>query len=228
LLNFIKITVVIICSLFALQTGAAQTLTSAANNQNKTLQQVSSAIESGDLSAAKKYLRQVFAAEPNNVTAQTLAGVVANRENNLNEAEKHFAIAARLQPNSPETRNSYGAILFRLGRTNAAVREFEVSLKANPNQPSAQANLAQIYIKEGTPAALQSARKLFEKVFANAPDIEIARALVVIALRSGEKERAVQDFGQYARLAKNANLPTLFKDAGADSVKIEKHLRRAI
>lgn len=204
-MNFIKITVAILCSLFALQTSAAQTVTSS-NNKNKTLQQASSAIESGDFLAAKKYLNQIFAAEPNNVTAQTLAGIVADRENNLTEAEKHFAIAARLKPNSPETRNNYGAILFRLGRTGDAVREFEASLKANPNQPSAQTNLAQIYFKKGTPADFQSARKLFEKVFANAPDIEIARALVVIALRLNEKERAALDYRQYASLSKNVNL----------------------
>lgn len=89
----------------------------------------------------------------------------------------------------------------RLGRTNDAVREFEASLKANPNQPSAQANLAQIYFKKGTLASLQTAQKLFEKIFAAAPDAEIARALVVIALRLNEKERAAEDYAQYANLA---------------------------
>lgn len=199
-----------------MQSSVAQKPTAAVNNQSKTLEQISSAIESGDLLTAKKYLRQILSIEPNNITARTLAGIVADRENNLNEAEKHFAIAARLQPNSPDVRNNYGAILFRLGRISSAVREFEASLKANPNQPSAQANLAQIYFKEGTPASLKSARSLFEKVLANAPDAEIARALVVTALRLGEKKRAALDFAQYANLARDAALPASVRaDLGA-------------
>lgn len=206
-MNFNTIIAVVICLFFALQPSAAQKPVPAAKNQNQTLEQISSAIENGDLPNAKKYLRQILTVEPNNVTARTLAGIVADRENNLNEAEKHFAIAARLQPNSPEARNNYGAILLRRGRTNDAVKEFEASLKANPNQPSAQANLAQIYFKEGTPAALKSARSLFEKLSINAPDAEIARALVVIALRLGEKPRAAQDFRQYGNLIQNAAVP---------------------
>jgi Tfp pilus assembly protein PilF len=207
LFNFNKIIVVVICLFFVVRSSTAQKTASVANNQTKTLEQISNALESGDLLNAKKYLRQIFVVEPNNVSARILAGIVADRENNLTEAEKHFAIAARLQPNSPEARNNYGAILYRLGRIKDAVREFEASLRANPNQPSAQANLAQIYFKEGTPSSLQSARNLFEKVFVLTPDAEIARALVIIALRSGEKERATRDFRQYANLAKNMALP---------------------
>lgn len=207
-MNNIKVTIFALCLFFVLPAVSAQSPRVPAKNQTvERLKQISIAFESGDFLTAKKNLRQIIAAEPNNVTAHTLAGMIADRENDLNEAEKHFAIAARLQPNAPETRNNYGVILMRLNRTREAAKEFEASLKANPNQPSAQTNLAQIYFNEGSPTALQSARNLFEKVFAIAPDVEIARALVVIALRLKEKERAAKDFVSYANLAENKSLP---------------------
>ena len=155
----------------------------------------------------KTILSKVLTAAPKNVEAHTLAGFVADRENDLKTAEKHFAAAIRLQPESPETHNNYGAILTRLKRHNEAAKEFEISLKLNPNQPSAQANLAQIHFERGKPADLQAARTLFEKVFQSAPDVEIARSLVIIALRLNETERAARDFTAYAKLAENITLP---------------------
>lgn len=187
--------------------------------QNQTAKKIASAselISRGEFPAAENLLKQMVAAEPKNVAAQTLAGIVAERQNDLQSAEKHFAIAAKLQPNSPETRNNYGAILFRLGRANEAAKEFEASLKANPNQPSAQTNLAQIYFAKATAADLLTGRQLFEKVFAAAPDVEVARALVVIDLRLNEKQRAARDFQPYAILARDAALPAKTRiDLGA-------------
>lgn len=174
---------------------------------SQKLDAAAQAVRSEDFAEAEKLLKKIIAAEPKNVAARTLAGIAAERQNDLPAAEKHFAIAARLQPNSPEARNNYGAILFRLGRASEAAKEFEASLKANPNQPSAQINLAQIYFAKTTPADLLTARRMFEKVFAAAPDVEVARALIVIALRLNEKERAAKDFQQYSALAKGAALP---------------------
>lgn len=161
-----------------------------------------------DLEKADLLLKKVIAIAPKNVTAHTLVGIVADRRNELPAAERHFAIAAKLEPNSPETRNNYGAILLRLKRTDEAEKEFAASLKANPNQPSAQVNLGRIYFERGTPHALRVAQKLFEKASQTAPDIELARVLVVIALRLGETERAGLDFQSYFLFAKNANQTT--------------------
>lgn len=171
------------------------------------LAEATEAIKNETFAKADVLLKKILRTQPQNVVAHSLAGIAAERQNDLKSAENHFAIAVRLQPNSPEARNNYGAILFRLNRPNEAAKEFEASLKANPNQPSAQANLAQIYFAKGTSNDLTTAQNLFEKVFANSPDIEIARALVVIASRLHQKERAAQNYQQYANLAKDVNLP---------------------
>ncbi|HXG84179.1 MAG TPA: tetratricopeptide repeat protein [Pyrinomonadaceae bacterium] len=177
------------------------------NSTEKLLTDASAALSSNDLSRAETVLQRVLVAAPRNVEAHTLAGAVAERQNDLTAAEKHFAIAAKLQPKSSETRNNYGAILFRVGRAAEAAKEFEASLSINPGQRSAQVNLAQIYFAKGTAADLRAADRLFEKAFAAAPDVEVARALVVIALRLGETERAARDYPQYSALVKNSVLP---------------------
>jgi Tfp pilus assembly protein PilF len=199
---------------FGLHFSLAQTARQPAKQQNSISQMLSQATNlltdartREDYAQIKTILLKVLTAAPKNVAAHTLAGFVADRENDLKTAEKHFATAIRLQPESPETHNNYGAILTRLKRENEAAKEFEISLKLNPNQPSAQANLAQIHFERGKPADLQTARRLFEKVFQSAPDVEIARSLVIIALRLNEIERAAQDFKRYAQLAENITLP---------------------
>jgi Tfp pilus assembly protein PilF len=168
-------------------------------------------MQNNDFAIAGNILKKIIAAEPKNVAAQTLAGIVADRQNDLAAAEKHFAVAAKLQPNAPETRNNYGAILFRLGKLDVAAREFELSLKANPNQPSAQINLGQIYFAENTPAKLNLARQLFEKASIDNADVAVLRAVVVIDLRLGEKKRAINDYRRYSLAAKTSVLPVAMR-----------------
>lgn len=189
---------------FGLNTSFAQTKSLI----EKLLADAGAALSSDDFDRTDTILQNVLRTAPRNVKAHTLAGVLADRQNDLGAAEKHFSIAAKLQPKSSETRNNYGVILFRVGRVSEAAREFEASLLLNPKQPSAQANLGQIYFAKGTAADLRAAEKLFEKVFASVPDVEIGRALVVIALRLNESEKAARHYARYSALAKDSILPT--------------------
>jgi Tfp pilus assembly protein PilF len=187
--------------------GSAATSAQTAVSIEKLLVDASAALSSDDFSRADAILRKVLRSAPRNVDAHTLAGALADRQNDLQAAEKHFSTAVKLQPKSSEARNNYGAILYRLGRTAEAAKEFEASLLINPGQPSAQINLAQIYFARGNPTDLRAAEKLFEKAFAAAPDVEIGRALVAIALRVGNTENAARYFRQYAPLLKISDLP---------------------
>jgi Tfp pilus assembly protein PilF len=120
----------------------------------------------------------------------------------LKEAERHFAAAAAFAPFSASARNNYGALLVRVGRTQLAAAQFEASLKLDPAQPSALVNLAQIRFNSGKPEDLRAARELFTRAHSVAPDAEIARALVVVALRLGEREAAAAAYRDYsARVA---------------------------
>ena len=180
------------------------------------LDDVGKALASEDLARAEMLLREILSVSPRNVTAQSLAGIVADRKNDLVAAEKHFALAAKLAPKSPETRNNYGAILLRLSRKSEAAREFTASLAANPNQPSALINLAQIRFDENN---LQEARRLFEKAKAIQPDTEILRALLIISLNLKETDRAKHDFQEYFSSAENSTNQTARGEIGSVLLK---------
>jgi len=191
--------IVFLC--FCFNISLAQTKSSAVNTQKieKLLAESVAAFQTGDFIRTKAILREVLRVAPRNQAANTLAGIVADKENDLAKAEKYFALAAKIAPNAPETRNNYGAILLRLGRKKEAAKEFTASLAASPKQLSALVNLAQIRIAEGD---LATARELFGKAEIIAPDAEILRALVTISLELREKKRAAQEFTKYVAALK--------------------------
>ncbi len=186
----------VVCFLLFVSVGEAQTNKNNVRRQTteKMLAEAASAIASEDLTRAADILQKILVLEPRNWSAHTLAGVTAERQNNPAAAETHFAAAAKFNPAAAETHNNYGAILFRQNKKAEAAREFAASLKINPNQTSALINLAQIRFAENDYTA---ARELFIKAKTIAPDAEILRALVLISLERGEKERAVQEFKDY-------------------------------
>lgn len=156
------------------------------------------ALARGDEASARDSFRRALDADPDNVDAHTYLGVLADRGGDLREAERHFAAAATNAPFSASARNNFGAILVRLGRPQLAAAQFEASLKLDPDQPNALVNLAQIRFASGGPEDLRASRALFERAMRVAPDAEIARALVVISLRLGEKEKAAAGYRDYA------------------------------
>ena len=160
----------------------------------KLLTESTAALQTGDLAKAKIIVSEILKNAPRNLTANTLAGIIADRENDPVRAEKYFASAAKIAPSAPDARNNYGAVLVRLGRRKEAAGEFSASLKLNPNQVSALVNLAQIRVIEGD---LASARNLFEKAEIIAPDTEILRSLLMISLELRDKERAAREFKEY-------------------------------
>ncbi|HEX3560648.1 MAG TPA: tetratricopeptide repeat protein [Pyrinomonadaceae bacterium] len=166
-----------------------------------------SALERGDSSAARDSFRKALEADPDNVDAHTYLGMLADREGNLREAERHFAAAASTAPFSASARNNYGAILVRLNRPQLAAVQFAASLKLDRDQPNALVNLAQIRFNSGKPEDLRESRELFERAMRVAPDAEIARAVVVIALRLGEKEKAAAAYRDYAARVSAAAQP---------------------
>jgi Tfp pilus assembly protein PilF len=160
------------------------------------------AFERGDDSTARDLLERALAADPRSAEACGYLGALADRAGDLAAAERHFAAASRLAPQSARARNNHGAILLRLNRIPEATAEFEASLRLDPNQAKALVNLARVRFESGAPEGLRAADDLFRRADALAPDVEIARALTVIALRRGDRARAADSYRTYAtRLA---------------------------
>jgi Tfp pilus assembly protein PilF len=163
-------------------------------------------VSAKDFSHAKALVGKILSRTPRNVSAQTIAGIIAVQENNLNEAREHFAFAARLSPDSAETRNNYGAILIRLKRPADAAKEFAASLLINTNQPSALINLSQIRYDENTPESLTEAKILLNRAKSLAPDVEVLRALVLTNLRLDQRSDATANFQEYFQLEQKSSL----------------------
>jgi tetratricopeptide (TPR) repeat protein len=155
------------------------------------------ALERNDLAAAKASFERALEVDRNNIAAHSYLGALADREGQLEEAERHFAAVAIAAPLSPAARNNHGAILLRMGRIEKAAAQFEISLRLDRNQPSALVNLAQIRFASGTPEDLRRARELFESAWAISPDAEIARSLVITALRLNDTASAARYFRNY-------------------------------
>lgn len=176
------------------------------------------ALERGDSAAATKLFQQAVALDSKSVAAHTYLGVLADRTGDLAGAQRHFETAASIEPSSPSARNNLGAILLKRGFTKEAAMQFEASLKINQQQPSALINLAQIRFDGGTPDDLRTARELFLKAQTLAPDVEVARALVVVALRLEDRTAAAGYFKQYSELhtgTQLANNAALRSELGA-------------
>jgi Tfp pilus assembly protein PilF len=178
-------------------------------SDEKLLAEGLAALDRGDTAIAREFLERALAADPRNAQAHTYLGVIADRSGDLQEAERHFATAARLEPQSARAHNNYGAVLLRLNRPREAATEFEASLRLDPKQAKALVNLAQIRFDSGTAEGLRVADELFRRANLLAPDVEIARALTVIALRRNDPLRASDCYRSYAMRLTNVADKTL-------------------
>ena len=174
-------------------------------------QQVAALIEKGvaalnrnETDTAKSSFTRALQDDPKNELAHTYLGIIADRGGNLVEAERHFRAAATSSPMSPPAHNNYGVILVRLGKSDQAASEFETSLRLNPEQPGPLVNLAQIRFASGTSDGLHAARELFDRARKIAPDAEIARALVVVALRVKDLTAAAVYYQDYQQRISSA------------------------
>ena len=146
------------------------------------------------------------------VRTQTNLGIIADRAGNLKEAEQHFAAAVKADPNSASARNNYGAILMRTGRSSLAAVEFEKSLKLDPNQQNALVNLAQIRFAADD---LRASAELFKRALTIQPDVDIARALIVIALRLKDYPAASTYYQSYAATERGTQTPAARAELGS-------------
>ena len=185
---------------------AAQTATD--GQLSRLIKEGVAAAERNETAKAKALFEQALKLEPENTDLHTYLGILADRSGDLAEAQRHFAAAVSINPHTPTTHNNLGAILLKRGLTKEAAEQFEASLKISAVEPNALINLAQIRFAAGTPEDLRAARKLFEQAHALGTDAELARALVIVSLRLGDREAAAKYFPEYSRLHTGTRLET--------------------
>jgi Tfp pilus assembly protein PilF len=165
-----------------------------------SIEEAIAAFERGETDKARRLFEEAVSADPKNTTALTFLALIADRSGNLAEAAAYFGRVVKLDPDQAAARNNYGAILLKLGRQREAADQFEASLRLDNRQINALVNLAQLRAANGSKDDLRSAFDLFERAAEISPDVEIIRALTVIALRLGEREAAARYYKDYSRL----------------------------
>lgn len=187
--------------LMASVAGVAQT-----QGRDAQLEKVRHAVESQEWQQAQRLATAYVQGRKQSALGWTYLGLAESKLQHGKAALAAFAHAVRLAPGATYAHNNYGAALEEAGDAAGAAKEFERSLKLDGRQPAALVNLARLRSRQGTPEASGEARKMLEQAYGIAPDLEIARALLLLELKmepEGPAQHSSADFGQVYRAYRN-------------------------
>ena len=137
----------------------------------------------GRLAEAERAYEAVLDAEPTNVDALNLLGVIKGQKGDLAAAERLIGAALRRAPNAPLVILNYGNVLNFMGRYAEAVAHFDQVLAAMPTNAQAWNNRGHALRALGR---LEEALESFERLLRLAPDLAdawFAHGNVLFALR---------------------------------------------
>ena len=98
--------------------------------------------QQGQLGQAEGLYRQVLSAEPENLDALNLLGILCQQTGRASEARDRLTAAIRIAPDVPELHNTLGLALGALGDRSGAIAAFQRALELNPDLADALQNLA--------------------------------------------------------------------------------------
>jgi protein O-GlcNAc transferase len=137
----------------------------------------------GRLSDAERAYEAVLDADPANVDALNLLGVIKGQKGDLAAAERLIGAALRRAPNAPLVILNYGNVLNFMGRYAEAVAHFDQVLAAMPTNAQAWNNRGHALRALG---CLEEALESFERLLRLAPDLAdawLAHGNILFALR---------------------------------------------
>ncbi|MBO1348069.1 MAG: tetratricopeptide repeat protein [Hormoscilla sp. GUM202] len=125
------------------------------NNKQLTSDEITSLLQAGvqhqqggRLEAARSIYQQILQAQPHNVDARQLLGVVAYQMDNAEEAIAHYRQALELNPHYPQVLNNLGAALWKLERAAEAIPYYKKAIALKPDYIDAYNNLGQALMRE--------------------------------------------------------------------------------
>lgn len=156
------------------------------------LDRASMAFERGDYDTAIGPLREVVAADPNNVAALLRLAVVHSVAGRP-EAERWFDRARELTPESTDLQHYEGMHLLSRGDLDAARTLFEAVLMREPNRPATLRALSRVTARQGdTDAALDALDRLGVRG-SSAADLRLQGRLLMDRGRTEDAIRAFED-----------------------------------
>jgi FkbM family methyltransferase len=184
----------------------------------------------GDLTRAEQLCRQVLQAEPANVEALQVLGVVCSDVGRPAEAANAFQAATRLRPDNAFAWDQLGLALFALGRVQEAVPCYQQALRIQPTFVEARCNLGSALYRVGD--AAQAAACFQEALLLEPNRPELHFNLGNAQAARGLAEEAIACFRQAVRLKPDfamahMNLGTTLISLGEDEEALES-FRRAV
>ncbi|MEP4224112.1 tetratricopeptide repeat-containing sulfotransferase family protein, partial [Rhodopirellula bahusiensis] len=142
----------------------------------------------GDVDAAESVYRRVLDAEPNNVDALHLLGMLLLEQGNPKKSETLLRSASTHAPSSGILANSLGVCLMRQARYNEALAQFQLALKFERSGVDVLQNMGEVCEKL---QRFEEAIKYWERLLGIAPDHDEVRRLLASVLEdSGEIQQA--------------------------------------
>lgn len=132
--------------LFALATALSAPV------QAEDLRNISQLVEQGQHSQALDRVNSHLAANPGDVQAQFLKGVVLAELGKSSDAIKIFSDITTKHPELPEPHNNLAVLYADQGQYDKARRALEMAIKTHPSYATAHENLGDVYAKMATDA----------------------------------------------------------------------------
>ncbi|MBT3305175.1 MAG: tetratricopeptide repeat protein [Alphaproteobacteria bacterium] len=147
---------------------------------------------SGDLSGAADIYQQIHTADPNNVDALHLLGVISHRLGELDLATELIAAALAIKPDFADAQCNLGVVFSDQGRYDEAADCYRRAIEINPDYADPHNNLGALHQKLGQ---LDAAAISYRKAIAINPDFADAHNnLATLQLLMGNFEEGWIEF----------------------------------
>jgi tetratricopeptide (TPR) repeat protein len=148
--------------------------------------------QAGQFDEAERLFLQVLQADPNQVDALHLLGLIAGQRGRNDVAVEYLARAVRLAPDFAEVHNNLGNALTRQGKLAEAVASYQQAVHLKPDYAEAYGNMGTALMEQGkTEEALAS----FQRGLAlKANDPAAHNNLATALMRQGRPAEAVASF----------------------------------
>lgn len=171
---------------------------SVSKNLNKTvsvgayLQAATAAHQAGRLEEAKAAYQAILAAQPDNVDALQLLGVLTHQQGDSKGGIFYLERAVALDPKNPSARNNIAGVLRALDQREAAEGHYAAARRLAPNDLGARLNHAVVLYELDR---YDEAGTTFRSVLKSDPScIEAERKLAYVALKLGRHDVAESRF----------------------------------
>lgn len=120
--------------------------------QADDLKEIAQLANQGQQAAALEQINTYITANPKDVQAQFIKGVILAEQNRRDEAIKIFADITSKNPNLPEPHNNLAVLYAEQGEYDKARKALENAIKTHPSYATAHENLGDIYARMASEA----------------------------------------------------------------------------